>query len=131
MAATTATSEVELARLGPNRFTHSKNTFADEKTASKEAITAAFKAAETATAAALQAQKESADKSEVNANKQLEMHNGLIRKMDSLVGNFPDKDSVTKDFTHAMRGSTPLRGRWLEPLVSRRAQSGSLGLRSY
>jgi hypothetical protein len=68
--------------------------FEAEKTASKEAIAAAFKAAETATQAALLAQKESAEKSELNMKAQVEMHNGLIRKMDALVTGFPDKDSL-------------------------------------
>jgi hypothetical protein len=85
--------EVELARLA-ERMVGLTDAFEAEKTASKEAIAAAFKAAETATQAALLAQKESAEKSEANMKAQVEMHNGLIRKMDNLVTGFPDKDSL-------------------------------------
>jgi hypothetical protein len=90
------TVEVQLARLS-EQVSAIKDSFQAERTASKEAITAAFEAAKDATAAALLAQKESAEKSEKNAQAQLEMHNGLIRKMDSLVTGFPTKDSVQKD----------------------------------
>lgn len=65
---------------------------------SDKAIDAAFLAADKATSAALTAQKEAADKSEKAAQAQLEMHNGLIRKMDNLVSGFPSKESVAKDF---------------------------------
>jgi hypothetical protein len=85
--------KVELATLR-ERMGGLKDAFEAEKTASKEAIAAAFKAAETATQAALLAQKESAEKSEANMKAQVEMHNGLIRKMDNLVTGFPDKDSL-------------------------------------
>jgi hypothetical protein len=91
-------TEVLLARLDEQVKSLSA-AFNAERTASKEAIAAAFKAAETATAAALQAQKEAAGKSEENAQAQLEMHNGLIRKMDNLVGNFPTKDGLNTELS--------------------------------
>ena len=90
--------EVQLAHL-EEQIGSLKGSFEAEKISSKEAIAAAFKAAETATAAALQAQKESATKSETNAEKQLEMHNGLIRKMDALVASFPNKDYVNSQLS--------------------------------
>jgi ribosomal protein L14E/L6E/L27E len=89
-------NEVELARLD-ERISGLKNAFESERTSSKEGIATAFEAADKATTAALTAQKEAASKSEENAKAQLEMHNGLIRKMDSLVQGFPNKESVAKD----------------------------------
>jgi hypothetical protein len=96
MATDQTALEVQLARV-TEQLKALREAFAAERVSSKEAITAAFTAAETATAAALLAQKESAEKSEENAKDQLEMHNGLIRKMDALVGSFPNKESVQKD----------------------------------
>jgi hypothetical protein len=94
--------EVELARLGEQ--IHSLHAaFEAEKVASKEANQAAFKAAETAVQAALQAQKEAAGKAEESANKQLEMHNVLIRKMDGMVANVPTKEAVQKDVAATFR----------------------------
>ena len=88
--------EIQLAHL-EEQIKALSAAFVAEKVSSKEAIAAAFTAAETATETAFKAQKESAEKSEKNAQAQLEMHNGLIRKMDSLVGTYPDKESVKKD----------------------------------
>lgn len=88
--------EVQLARV-QEQLRALTGAFSAERVSSKEAIGAAFTAAETATAAALLAQKESADKSEENSKDQLSAHNGLIRKMDLLVASFPNKESVQKD----------------------------------
>jgi hypothetical protein len=90
-------SAVELARLD-ERINGLKNAFESDKIERATQIDKAFDAADKATAAALTAQKEAAGKSEQNAQAQLEMHNGLIRKMDTLVAGFPTKDAVQKDF---------------------------------
>jgi hypothetical protein len=95
--ASEARVEVHLAHL-EEQIKSLADAFQAEKVSSKEAITAAFTAAQTATDAALLAQKEAAGKAEENATAQLEMHNGLIRKMDALVGGFPTKDSVDEKF---------------------------------
>jgi hypothetical protein len=89
-------SSVELARLD-ERINGLKNAFESDKVERATQIDKAFDAADKATVAALTAQKEAAGKSEQNAQAQLEMHNGLIRKMDSLVQGFPNKESVAKD----------------------------------
>lgn len=117
-------SEVELARLG-EQIGALREAFQSEKIAYKEANAAAFKAAETAVNAALQAQKEAASKAEANQAKQLELHNGLIKKMDALVQNFPTKESVGKDFS-----TRDVRLGQLERQVARAygASAGAIGL---
>jgi hypothetical protein len=89
--------EVELARVD-QKLLDLKESFAGDKLERATQIDKAFDAADKATVAALTAQKEAAGKSEQNAQAQLEMHNGLIRKMDTLVAGFPTKESVQKDF---------------------------------
>ena len=88
--------EVELARVD-QKLIDLKEAFASDKVERATQIDKAFDAADKATVAALTAQKEAAGKSEQNAQAQLEMHNGLIRKMDAMVMGFPTKESVQKD----------------------------------